>query len=117
MKVCGKEIRVRGRLIRVAHLEGDGYVFLENPDMLLAGLRTSGERIDVFTFSQRLPGTTPKYRYPMEWDNVAALAVSTFDHWWTRQINDKTRNMVRRAAKKGVTVRRVPFTDTLAPGI
>src|SRR5207244_9410255 len=59
----------------------------------------------------------PKYTYPMEWDNVAALPVSSFDHWWTRQINDKTRNMVRRAGKKGVTVREVPFDDALARGI
>jgi hypothetical protein len=117
VRVCDKDIRVHGRLIRVARLEGDGYVFLENPDAVLAGLRTCVERIDLFTFSQKLPDTVPRYRYPMEWDNVAALPVSTFDHWWTRQLNDKTRNMVRRAAKKGVAVREVPFDDTLVQGI
>jgi len=53
----------------------------------------------------------------MEWDNLAVLAVSTFDHWWTRQINDKTRNMVRRAENKGVAVREVLFDDALVQGI
>jgi hypothetical protein len=117
MNVCGKEIRVQGGLIRVAQLVADGYEFLEDPDAALDDLQESGIRIDLFTFIQKLPHTSPKYSYPMEWDNLAALPVSTFDHWWTRQINDKTRNMVRRAEKKGVAVREVPFDDALVQGI
>ena len=53
----------------------------------------------------------------MEWSNVAALPVSTFENWWTRQIDGKTRNMVRRAEKKGIVVREVPFDDSLVRGI
>src|SRR3989475_9828065 len=117
MKVCGREILVEGRLLRIARLEADGYEFLEDPEPVVGGLRKSGTRIDLFTFMQKLSETSPKYRYPMEWDNLAALAVSTFDHWWTRQVNDKTRNMVRRAEKKGVTVRVVPFDDAFVQGI
>jgi hypothetical protein len=48
---------------------------------------------------------------------VAALPVSTFEHWWTQQVDGKTRNMVRRAEKKGVVVREVPFDDALVCGI
>ena len=117
MRVCGKDIRIQGRLIRIARLAAEGYEFLEHPDAALDALRESGVRIDLFTFTQQLPQTSPKYDYPMEWDNAAALPVSTFDHWWTRQINDKTRNMVRRASKKGVAVREMPFDDVLVQGI
>jgi len=117
MKVCGRSILVQGRVIRIARLEADGFEFLEDPDAALIDLRQLERRIDLFTFIQKLPDTSPKYGYPMEWDNVAALPVSTFDHWWTRQINDKTRNMVRRAEKKGVAVREVPFDDVLVQGI
>ena len=92
MKVCGKEIRVRGGLIRIARLEADGYHFLENQEELLNGLRQCGGRIDLFTFMQKLPERSPKYPYPMEWDNLAAVPVSTFDHWWTQQISFKARN-------------------------
>ena len=117
MKVCGRSILVQGRVIRIARLEADGFEFLEDPDAALIDLRQLERRIDLFTFIQKLPDTSPKYGYPMEWDNVAALPVSTFDHWWTRQINDKTRNMVRRAEKKGVAVREVPLDDVLVQGI
>ena len=117
MKVCGKDIQVEGGLIRIARLGAEGYEFLEDPEAALAGLQVSGVRIDLFTFIQKLPHTSPRYGYPREWDNVAALPVSTFDHWWTRQINDKTRNMVRRAENKGVAVREVPFDDSLVQGI
>ena len=116
--MCGKEIKVTGRLLRVARLDADKYQFLEDdPEQVLDGLRNCGVRVDLFTFMQRLPDTTPKYKYPMEWDNFAALPLTTFEHWWTRQINDKTRNMVRRACKKGAVVREVPFSDELVRGI
>jgi len=117
MKVCGKDVHVNGRLIRIGHLEGDKYEPLADPEATIEALQESRERIDLFTFMQTLPHTSPKYDYPLEWDNLAVLRVSTFDHWWTKQINNKTRNMVRRAEKNGVTVREVPFDDDLVHGI
>jgi hypothetical protein len=117
MKVCSQEIKVQGSLIRIARLEADGYHFLDNPEILLNGLRQCGARIDLFTFLQRLPETSPKYAYPMEWVNVAAVPVSTFDQWWTRQITPEARNRARQAEKKGVVIREVPFDDTLVKGI
>ena len=79
MKICGKDIKVQGRLLRIARLDAEKYLFLDDPEAVLDGLRKSGIRIDLFTFMQRLPETSPKYAYPMEWDNLAALPVSTFD--------------------------------------
>jgi hypothetical protein len=117
IKVCDREIRVEGRLLRTARLEADGYHFLDDPQPLLDGIRRCGTRIDLFTFVQRLPETSPKYDFPMEWDNLAALPISTFKDWWTRQIDNKTRNMIRKAEKKGVVVREVPFDEGLAKAI
>ena len=117
MKVCGKEILIQGKLIRIACLDADTYEFLEDPEAVLDALRKCDVRVDLFTFMQRLPETSPKYNYPMEWDNLAALPISTFDQWWTEQIDSKTRNMVRKAEKKGVEVREVPFDDTFVEGI
>ena len=101
MKVGGREIQVNGGLLRIARLGVDQYESVDDPEAMLQALRESGIRIDLFTFMQKLPDTSPKYPYPMEWDNVAALPISTFDHWWTKQINDKTRNVVRLAEKRG----------------
>jgi hypothetical protein len=117
IEVCGKEIRVQGRLLRIARLEGDKYQFLNEPQTVVEALRKFGRRIDLFTFMQRLQETSPKFAYPMEWDNLAGLPVSTFDNWWMRQIDAKTRNMVRKAEKKGIIVREVPFDDALVQGI
>ena len=117
MKVCGKEISIRGRLVRIARVAAEGFEFVEDPPAMLKAVGDCGTRIDLFTFMQRLPYLSPLYDYPMEWDNVAGLPISTFDHWWNKQIDGKTRNMVRRAEKKGLTVRETPFDDSLVHGI
>jgi len=108
---------VEGRLCRLAYLDADDFKVLDEPEALLAEISKSGARIDLFTFIQKLPGTTPKYSYPMEWDNVAVLSISTFENWWTKQIGFKARNKAKQAEKKGVAVREVPFDDRLVRGI
>jgi hypothetical protein len=117
LEISGKEIRCQGKVIRTAFLDGEGYQFLEDPEVAVQALRKSGTRIDLFTFIQRLSDTSPKYSHPMEWDNIAALHVSTFDHWLTSQVNNKVRNMIRKAEKNGVRVHEVPFDDGLIRGI
>jgi hypothetical protein len=117
MKVCGREIRVHGRFIRIARLDAEKYHFLDDPQPVLDGLRKCGTRVDLFTFMQRVQETEPKYRFPMEWDNFAALPVSTFDHWWNKQLGFKARNKCKQAEKKGVILREVPFDDALVHGI
>jgi hypothetical protein len=98
------------------------YEFLDDPTAVIESLRSGRVRVDLFTFLQRLPESIlskalPKFDYPMEWDNLAVLPVSTFDHWWNHQIRSVPRNRARQAEKKGVNVREVPFDDTLVKGI
>ena len=114
---CGREVKVQGHFLRVARIEGDGYRFLNDPEAIISGLRKSGKRIDLFTFMQRLPGTTPKYNYPMQWDNFAALPVTTFEHWWDHVLGFKARNKARQAEKKGVELREIPLDGQLIDGI
>jgi hypothetical protein len=114
MIVCDQDIRVQGRFLRIARLEGDKYKFLDEPERVVAGLKKS---VDIFTFMQKLPDTCPKYNYPMEWDNLAVLEVTTFENWWTQTIGFKARNKAKQASKKGVIVRETPFDDSLVHGI
>ncbi|MGF3521989.1 MAG: hypothetical protein ACQXXJ_02700 [Candidatus Bathyarchaeia archaeon] len=75
--------------------------------------------VDVFTFIERkwcfsLP------RAQTGWlkaeDNIALFHVTTYDEWWSN-ISKKTRNMVRKAEKSGVTTKVVDPSDKLAEGI
>ncbi len=117
MKLWGREVIVQGQLCRIAHVDADDYKFLDDPESAIIQIRQSGMRIDIFTFMQKLPDTSPKYKYPMEWDNMAVLPVTTFENWWTKQIGFKARNKAKQAEKKGVSIREVPFDDALARGI
>lgn len=110
-------IKTEGKLVRTARLDGEKYLFIEDPEPVISRMKKSDQRVDIFTFLQPLPGDTPKYCYPMEMDNLAVLPISTFERWWKQQVKDKTRNMVRRAEKAGVVVREVPFDDALVRGI
>jgi hypothetical protein len=117
LTVCGRDIKVAGRLIRVARIEGEKYVFPSDPEEMREGLRKTGTRIDLFTFLQRLPETSPQYPYHVESDNLAVLRISTFDHWWNKQLRSYPRNRARQAEKKGVVLREVAFNDDLLKGI
>jgi hypothetical protein len=117
MEICRKEIRTRGKLVRIAFVDGEGYQFLDDLEPALQALRTSAERVDLFTFVQRLSDTSPRYRYPMEWDNMAVLPISSYDNWMKHQIDFKVRNKVRKAEKSGVAVREVPFDDIFVRGV
>ena len=76
VNVNGVDVRIEGRLIRIARLEREKYEVLTEPASVLDGLRNSGVRVDLFTFIQSLPETQPQYTYPMEWDNLAVLPVT-----------------------------------------
>jgi hypothetical protein len=115
--VCGKEIRVEGRWLRIARLEADKYLFLDDPEAALARLRTCGTRIDLFTFLPRLSEVSIRYSYPVVWDNLAVLPITSFDQWWTKEIGFKARNKAKQAEKKGAVIREVPFDRTLVQGI
>src|SRR5215469_12968719 len=111
--ICGREIRTQGRFPRVARIEGDSYRFLEDPEAVVAGLRSSNQAIDLFTFIPRLTDNLPNYSYLVQRDNVAALRVTTFDQWWNQVLGFKARNKAKQAEKKGVELREVAFDDQL----
>lgn len=117
VSVHDRNIKVDGGILRTGQIDGEKYCFLENPDQIVDGLRKCGSRIDLFTFIQRLPETSPKYQYPMVWDNFAALPISTYEDWWSKQIGFKARNKAKQAEKHGVTLREVPYDEALIQGI
>lgn len=76
-------------------------------------------RVDVFTFIERKwHRTIPNP--PSDWskieDNIALLQVPSYDKWWS-EIGKKTRNMVRKAERSGVTIKVTVANEELAKGI
>ena len=112
-----QRVMVEGKALRIASFEQEWYEDVQDPLTLTNELRKAEPRPDILTFWQRLPDTEPKYSYSMETEAVAALPIKSYSYWWDKQIDCKTRNMVRKSQKKGVTVKMVSFDDELIQGI
>jgi hypothetical protein len=117
MTIDGQRVMVEGKALRIASFEQEWYEDVEDPQTLINELRKTEARPDILTFWQRLPDTEPKYSYSMETEAIAALPIKSYSYWWDKQIDCKTRNMVRKSQKKGVTVRMVSFDDELIHGM
>ena len=117
MRLCNEQFRVSGRKVRIARIDADMYRFLDDPAPVIDALCSAGKGIDLFTFTQTVVDTKPKYSYPMEWENLAVLPLTTYEAWWDKQIGFKARNKAKQAEKKGVALREVPFSDELVRGI
>ena len=119
IEIGGKPLIVGRRGIsRLCSLRDEYYDFVEDPAMFLRELNNDPRlKADLFTFTQPFPEPEPKFSFHLEWDSAAVVFLSTYDHWWKKQIKDKTRNMVRKAQKTGVELRLVEFSDELVRGI
>jgi hypothetical protein len=117
VKINGQTYLVTGGLVRIMRLEDDWYEDVNDPSSVIAALRSSDVRPDIFSFWQRLPDVEPQYRYYREWESIAVLPIKSFDHWWNKQIKDKTRNMVRKSKKAGIEVRDASYDDAFVQGM
>lgn len=116
--IAGHAVRVDGRLARVARLRDEYYDFVESPQAFVESLKMKRELpADIFTFIPPIPKRGDVHPFYSEMDHAAVLSLTTYDDWWKKQINDKTRNMVRKAGKSGVEIKRVEFNDELVEGI
>jgi hypothetical protein len=112
--VGGQHVIVNGSFVRTARLAEEWYEDVVEPASLISGL---AGKADIVTFWQRLPDTTPHYSHYMECDEVAALPITTYEHWWSAQIKSRTRGLIRKSEKQGVVVREVDYTDEFVRGM
>jgi hypothetical protein len=117
IELGGRIIVIQGRIPRIARLEEEWYQDIEDPETLINELGKTEPRPDILTFWQRLPEVEPKYPYRMEVDSIAALPIKSYSFWLEKQIDSAARNKVRKAQKKGVTVRRASFDDEFVRGM
>jgi len=119
IRVDGRDIAVTGRWLRTAAILDEDWLegpVIDDPETLLAGIRKNGLNADIFTFAQKIPDCRPRYRYKMEWDNVAAIPITTYQDWWEHLASDRRKD-IKRAEKQGILVRTVDFDDELVKGI
>lgn len=121
LQIDGATIIVRGKWLRIATVLDEEWSETElgNPELCVQTLKKHGSRAlraDLFTFSQKLPATAPKYSYPMELDSVAAIRLTSFKDWWDK-LPQVTRKNVRRSEKRSVEVKVREFDDDLVRDI
>ena len=108
-----------GRWLRIAAVRDEAWLDGEpvtDPEACLDAFRRAGWNADIFTFAQKLPHTTPRHDYRVEYDNVAAIPLRDFSSWWNG-VPQETRKNVRRAERRGVVIRDVDLDDELIRGI
>ncbi len=119
--VNGKTMVVLGKWVKVASVHQEDWLETElgDPEACLwelAKQRGAGLRIDVLTFTQKLPNTAPRYRYPLESESVAAVRIGSFKEWW-ESLPQETRKNVRRSQKRGVEIKLGQFGDEIVRAI
>lgn len=117
VRLAGRTCVIERGAVTVLRLEDEWFDDVDHPEAVLGALRASGVEADLFTFWQRLPQTEPRHRYAIEWQEIAALPVTTHEHWWKQQIKPRVRNQIRKAQKDGLAVREVPFDDDFVEGM
>ena len=116
LEVNGIALTVAGRFPRIVRVRSENFIFIGDVPRLVSAVRTKPAG-DLFTFIQPIWDTEPHYPFHQEWLDLAVLEFESYDAWWKNQLNDKTRNMVRKSAKKGVEVRVCTCDENFIRGI
>jgi hypothetical protein len=120
VEICGRTVVATGHWLRQAAIRDEDVVegeIVEDPRLFLDEIRKSPLRADILTFAQKIPETSPKHAHYFEWDNWAVVPITSFDDWWEKRLPQETRKNVRRAAKRGLTVKSVSCDDEFVKGI
>lgn len=115
--VNGATFIVTGKWLRTATLLYEWQKDVAEPTKVVQAMRAAPTRIDFLKFWQRIPESEAKFPYYKEWREVAAIPITTYQHWWDHQIRFKARNKMRKTQKLGVRIEQVEFNDEFVRGI
>src|SRR5262249_24462835 len=117
LEIDGQTYAISRGFATTVNLEDEWFEDVRDPMSVIAALKEYQVDADIFTFWQRLPHTKVELDFNKEWVSIAALPVTTFGHGWNKQIKPVTRNLVRKAEKKGVDVREARYDDNFVKGM
>lgn len=119
-QIDGEVAIVRGRFLRTAEIFDEYWLEahrLPAPEAALQRCGALTPKPDLFTFAQRVPDVRPRYDYFMEWDNIAAIPLSSYDGWLRQQVTSATRRNIKAAQNRGIEVRVADYDDAYVRGI
>lgn len=120
LRIGERTVIVSGGWLKTARVRDEDWLegeAVDSPEEYIQKIKREGLNADIFSFGQKVPNVQPKYCYPMEWDNIAAIPTVDYTLWWEQRLPQETRKNVRRARKRGVLIREVQFSDELMRGI
>ena len=117
MRIQDMEVVVEGRLLKTLRLREEWYDEISDPDAFIAAARAGGVKADLVTFWQRVPEFQPKFEFFAEREDLAVLPVNSYDDWWNNRIKSRTRGLIRKTEKSGVTIRETQFDDEFIRGM
>jgi hypothetical protein len=120
LSVQGRTVAISGSWLKIASVFDEAAIddeVVRDPASFICELKDKKSGADIFTFAQRLPETEPKYPYPFEWDNLAAVTVTSYDEWFNKRIGTDVKQNIKKSTKRGVVVRTTPFNDEFVQGI
>ena len=104
--------------LTVVRLEDEWYEDVDDPQVVISALKANTAfKPDLLTFWQRMPDVLPQHLFHQEWEEIAVLPVTSYDHWWNHQIKSRVRNLIRKAEKAGVVVKQTSYDDDFVRGM
>ncbi len=120
VQIDGRTVIATGKWLKTAAVQDEDLVegaTVAEPGPFSRQLKGADLKADIFTFSQKLPDSNPRYSYHMEWDNLAVIPISSFAEWWEKRVDASVRRAVRKATKEGIVVKVAPLDDEFVRGI
>lgn len=118
--VAGRDLVVTGRWLRIASVKDEEVSEVsEAPDDLnafMSDLKRSKLPADLVTIPESFTQLNPRHSAYHEFDNMAALRLTTYDDWWN-SLSQETRRNVRKAGKQGVETKVSNLDDIFLRGV
>ena len=118
LEISGQVYAISRGIGTLVSLEDDWFEDVADPLAVIETLKGSASfKPDIFSFWQRVPDVELRHPFHVEWEEIAALPVKSYDHWWNHQIKSRIRNLIRKAEKQGLTVKEATYDDDFVRGM
>jgi hypothetical protein len=118
VQINGQVFSLGDGALRVAALEDEWYEDIKDPYAVVEMLKARRDLgVDLLTFWQRLPDTEAKYNFYQEWEEIAVLKITSYEHWWAQQIKSRIRTTIRKSEKAGLVIRETDYDDAFVGGM